>query len=78
MTWPSPEMHVEWRQWASALIQRLSLKREPERLVPFKQADLPAPFRSKYMLVYCTDLATPQPVFSDGTNWRRVTDGTTV
>ena len=71
-------MHVEWRQWASALVQRLSLKREPERLVPFTQANLPAPIRAKYMLVYCTDIALPQPVYSDGINWRRVTDGTVV
>ena len=71
-------MHVEWRAWAGALIQRLSLRKEPERLVPFAQADLPAPIRAKFMLVYCTDLVTPQPVYSDGTNWRRVTDGTIV
>lgn len=75
---PSPEMHPEWRSWANALLQVLTFKKDENRLTPFKQADLPQPQRAKFILVYCTDLAVPQPVYSDGTNWRRVTDGTVV
>ena len=75
---PSPDMHVNWQEWARALIQALSFQNEPERLLPYSQAALPQAARAKYMMVYCTDIATPQPVYSDGTDWRRVTDGTVI
>lgn len=78
MMLPSPEMHPEWRDWARALLQVLAFKKDEGRLQPYTQAALPQAQRAKYMMVYCTDLATPQPVYSDGVNWRRVTDGTTV
>jgi len=75
---PSPEMYVDWREWASALLSNLLSAPEPLRLQPFTTAKLPSALRSKYMLVYCTDLVTPQPVYSDGVDWRRVTDGSIV
>ena len=75
MAFPSPEMYPDWRGWAQAMLQKLSIAPDPVRLIPFIKAELPDARRAKYMQVYCTDLATPQPVYSDGTNWRKVTDG---
>jgi hypothetical protein len=75
---PSPDMHVNWQEWARALVQALTFENAQEHLQPFVVARLPAAARAKYMLVYCTDTVPPQPVFSDGIAWRKVTDGTIV
>jgi len=72
---PSPDMHVSWQEWARALTRALTFKDEPDRLPAFAHANLPQAARAKYMMAYCTDIVPPQPVYSDGTDWRRVTDG---
>lgn len=77
--WPSPEMHTDWRTWAHSMLQRLAFPDEPPRLTPFKKADLPAPQHAIGAMVYCTDATPkPQPVFSDGISWNKVTDGNPV
>lgn len=78
MMLPSPDMHVNWQEWARALVRVLTFDKEPERLPAFAMAQLPQAARSKYMMVYCTDTVPAQPVYSDGVDWRRVTDGAVV
>lgn len=77
--WPSPEMHPDWRTWAHSLLQRLAFPDSPGRLVAFTKTNLPPAAPAIGSLVYCVDaLPQPQPVYSDGTNWRKVTDGLVV
>lgn len=45
------------------------------RLDSFEVSQLPSASDFEGAMVYCTDeTGGPVPVFSDGTNWRRVTD----
>ena len=49
----------------------------PNVLATFTLATLPSAAASPRLQVYCSNLAgQPAPVFSDGTNWRRVSDNT--
>lgn len=42
---------------------------------PFAVADLPSPADTLYGLIFIADeVGGAVPAFSDGTNWRRVTD----
>lgn len=46
-------------------------------LVAYTLATLPSAAANQRLQVYCSNLAgQPAPVFSDGTNWRRVSDNT--
>jgi hypothetical protein len=49
--------------------------RKPLRLPPYVVANLPAVGPSIYSLIFVTnESGGAVPAFSDGTNWRRVTD----
>lgn len=76
MSLPSPELHSDWKSWASALVQSLDNSTVEEVELPaFAKAKLPPPARAKWRMVYVTDEAGGGvPAFSDGTDWRRVTD----
>jgi hypothetical protein len=78
---PSPEMHPEWRQWASALVSALSrwalalTQQATVQLPRYNKAVLPSAVENVGALIYVRDEAGGAvPAFSDGTNWRRVTD----
>jgi hypothetical protein len=44
-------------------------------LSEFAKADLPDPAKTRFGLIYVSDeVGGAVPAFSDGTNWRRVTD----
>ena len=50
---------------------------QPNVLATFTLATLPSAAANPRLQVYCSDLTgQPAPVFSDGTNWRRVSDNT--
>jgi hypothetical protein len=58
----------------SRRVQRLEQPQDPT-LPDFVVADLPDPADMRYALIYVSDeVGGAVPAFSDGTNWRRVTD----
>ncbi len=78
---PAPELFVNWVEWANALSAQLGphAKRisgeQPTTLQAFQKTELPSATRFKQCLIYVTDeTGGAVPAFSDGTNWRRVTD----
>lgn len=55
-------------------VRRLEQPQIPT-MQPFAVADLPSPADTLYGLIFITDeVGGAVPAFSDGTNWRRVTD----
>ena len=82
MSFPSVDIFIDWREWGRAIsarlgpiVSRAELPPEPVALVAFSKTALPAAGKHKQILIYVTDEAGGAvPAFSDGTNWRRVTD----
>lgn len=82
---PQPEMYTQtgqegWRWnslgWARMLLQALGQKSEGLPTLPrYVVAQLPSPKASKNVMVIVTDESGGEvPAWSDGTDWRRVTD----
>ncbi len=78
--YPQPQLFESWQEWAHALLEVLTREGEPEptRLVLRPVVDLPPPLQAGILLYVTNDAAQVQPAFSDGSNWKRVIDGTTV
>lgn len=78
---PSVEFYGDWKTWAAALIRALRSNEPGEgglyfKLKSYTVATLPAAgVAGTGALVYVSNEAGGAvPAFSDGTNWRRVTD----
>lgn len=78
---PSVEFYNDWKSWARALLNNLRSNEPGEgdvhfRLKVYTLANLPdADVVGAGTLVYVSDEAGGAvPAFSDGTDWRRVTD----
>lgn len=77
---PQPAMYADWRQWAEALISALDANQSTlVELVAFEKANLPDASKNKLAVIYVTDeVGGAQPAYSDGVNWRRVSNGAIV
>lgn len=78
MILPRPGLAIEWKPWAEKLISELEkvLGVIPigTQLPVYPKAKLPSA-KQPGILVYVSDeVGGAVPAFSDGTNWRRVTD----
>jgi hypothetical protein len=72
-------MHVDWRDFGRALVQYLSVPKFEPPVMPFlTQAKLKGIRVNKGAAVVCTDIANPEPVWFDGTNWIRFSDRTAI
>lgn len=81
MNWPSVDMYLDWKGWAAALMQKLAFQDEvaPGQLTSFSKDKLPSAEKFHTMLIYVNDATGGAvPAYSDGTDWRRVTDGTII
>ncbi len=78
MIFPQPEMYKDWKQWGAQITQTLTgLFTNPEArpLNAYVIARLPSAAASKWQMVIVLDETDGEiPAWSDGTNWRRVTD----
>lgn len=73
---PSPQQYPDWKTWASALIRALLTPDSQEvlQLRPIPKARVPSA-KQAGLLIYVPDATGGAvPCFSDGTNWRRVSD----
>lgn len=72
---PSPSAYLDWRRWAEALYKHFATQREQSAvLLPiYAKAKLPPPTRG-FMIYVTDDVGGAVPAFSDGADWRRVTD----
>lgn len=79
MRFPLPPGAPAWahdlaRALEAALAER-EARRRPLRLLVTAKADLPAPAAHAHALIYVSDeTGGAIPAFSDGSDWRRVTD----
>jgi len=74
--YPIPSFYTTWEAYAEALISVLDAEEElPVLQLPsYTVAQVPSA-QTKSMLIYVLDeVGGEVPAFSDGTNWRRVTD----
>jgi len=77
-------LHADSPPWAHALARRLdeelySSLSQPVALARYSVADLPDATRFRACVIYVTDETDGAvPAFSDGADWRRVTDRTVV
>ena len=73
---PAPDLHADWKSWVNAFTA--SHSEEPLRaiqLAAFAVAKLPPAGAFRACLIFVSDeTGGAVPAFSDGTNWRRVTD----
>lgn len=76
MILPRPELYAVWTEWAARLVQALSQTEiGPVPLAAHVKTKLPSAAKAKYHMILVTDeVGGAVPAFSDGTNWRRVTD----
>lgn len=76
MILPRPEMFAEWKDWATRLVQALGQPQAaPISLPAFSKTKLPSAKEGKFHMILVSDeVGGSIPAFSDGTNWRRVTD----
>lgn len=73
---PRPELHRDLRSWARALVLWLSrlTERNPVALPHYSKTNLPR--AEAGLLIFVTDdVGGPVVAYSDGTTWRRVSDG---
>lgn len=71
---PGPTLFSDWKAWASAFLQAFTPGEEEKALRVFSKTALP-PAVQEGGLIFVPDEAGGAIVaFSDGTNWRRVTD----
>lgn len=76
---PNPDMHVNWLDFARSLMQWLSQRQSEPPIMPSRtQAQLKGIRTNRGAVVICTDLTTPEPVWFDGTQWLRFSDGTPI
>jgi len=82
---PNPEVHREWSGWARAVQQILTPMLQSLEVSFFRQgnvlsvaryavAGLPSAARSGQIIYVTNETGGAVLAFSDGTNWRRVTD----
>ena len=82
---PAPGAFTSWQAWATAVIQVLTPFITATNSVFFRQgqvlrlgsyvvADLPSATTPGRMIYVSDETGGAIPAFSDGTNWRRVTD----
>lgn len=73
---PKPTMFAAWRDWAAKLVSALEEETEEECpcLPPYPVSRLPKATMSGLLIFVPDEAGGPVPAFSDGTNWRRVTD----
>lgn len=76
---PQPEAYKDWQEWGHALIGTLTVERDLESGTPFVLAhygvaSVPRAVRSGVILYIPDESGGAVPAFSDGVNWRRVTD----
>lgn len=73
---PSPDMHVAWRDWARALVSALGRRRAVMATVlPLHTvAELPSAAVAGSLIYVSDETGGAVVAFSDGTDWRRVTD----
>lgn len=76
---PVPQLYQDWKKWASALVQQLSL-RQPQSVVltEFLVANLPNVSPGGQIIFVPDEAGGPVMAYSDGTDWRRVSDGAVV
>lgn len=74
--YPKPNQFGEWKQWASRLVQSLEKRQalKPLQLVEFSVSNLPSAAQAGIMIYVLDESGGAVPAFSDGTDWRRVTD----
>lgn len=76
---PNVEMYSHWDDWARALTKHIKAQSSDVRLLEVSKDRLPPAAPNRAVLLYITDATGGAvPAYSDGTNWRRVTDGTIV
>ncbi len=78
---PRPGVFEDWASWGSRLVGVLesTFDRNPGDLDEFTLAWLPDTRKHRTRLIYVSDATGGAvPAYSDGTNWRRVTDGTVI
>ncbi len=76
---PSPEMFEDWRPWARAMMEALDSKFGPDeievlQLVRIPVANLPSKGQDGLLVFVPDEDGGAVPAFSDGSDWRRVTD----
>ena len=74
---PSPDMFHSWEDWGRALLRVLEEK-EPVLgavdLPPYGVNNLPKANQPGQLIYVTDDVGGAVPAFSDGSEWRRVTD----
>lgn len=76
---PQPEAYKDWNEWGQALVDTLTVERDLESgtalvLASYGVASVPRASRPGVVLYIPDESGGAVPAFSDGTNWRRVTD----
>ena len=80
MKLPDPLLYGTWKEWANMLVAvlRQSLAQTSVTLPSYKVADVPAALQAGQLIYVTNETGGAVPAFSDGTDWRRVTDRTVV
>jgi len=82
---PSPELQSDWKSWGIEIVRRINPFMEEIRSTKFGQgqilqvgsftvANLPSAATPGRMIYVSDETGGAVVAFSDGTNWRRVTD----
>ena len=76
MKFPDPGLYKGWVEWANMLVAvlRQATTQSSVTLPSYKVADVPAALQAGQMIYVTNEAGGAVPAFSDGTNWRRVTD----
>lgn len=78
---PRPEFFPSIEEWAEAIVEYLSRgdrELEPIQLFASMVASLPSPAQDGIILYVPNETGGSVPAYSDGTNWRRVSNGAIV
>ena len=76
---PIPDMHTDWRGFGQAIVEWLSNRKPDAPVMPaLREAQLKGIRPNRYAIVFCTDIANPEPVYFNGTDWIRFSDRTAI
>lgn len=73
---PKPGLYKTWQEWALALIKNLSARKPTAdiQLPIYTVTTLPSAAQSGQFIYVSDEAGGAIPAFSDGTDWRRVSD----
>lgn len=74
MLLPLPQMYNEWKTWATALVKFLMAEKIDVGLKNFSVSALPSATPAGQMIFVSDEAGGAVVAFSDGSDWRRVTD----